>query len=148
MDKPSSSTSSAQSAPLRELGDWRVAREAVTRAESLAEAGSLGPEIRERISKLSNRIAVGESERNFVLAIEAARRDGIEASKYHQIERPSLERSALVSLLREHGLHPESGQRWKRVPANFTNTPKRFATQSLGRWIRPSFMQQMMKRLG
>jgi serine/threonine-protein kinase len=105
----------AQSAPLRELGDWRVAREAVTRAESLAEAGSLGPETRERISKLSNRIAIGESERNFVLAIEAARRDGIEASKYHQIERPSLERSALISLLRDQGLYPESGQPWERA---------------------------------
>jgi serine/threonine-protein kinase len=105
----------AQSAPLHELGDWRVAREAVTRAESLTEAGSLGPEMRERISELSNRIAVGESERNFVFAIEAARRDGIEASKYHQIERPSLERSALISLLREHGLYPDSGQPWERA---------------------------------
>jgi tetratricopeptide (TPR) repeat protein len=105
----------AQSAPLRELGGWRVAREAVTRAESLAEAGSLGAETRERISKLSNRIAIGESEQNFVLAIEAARRDGIEASEYHQIERPSLERSALVSLLREHGLYPDSGQPRKRA---------------------------------
>jgi len=103
----------AQSAPLRDLADWRVAREAVTRAESLMEAGSLGPEIRQRISKLSNKIAVGESERSFVLAIEAARREGIEMSKYHLVEDPSLERRALVSLLREHGLHPESGRSWE-----------------------------------
>jgi tetratricopeptide (TPR) repeat protein len=50
-----------------------------------------------------------------VLAIAAARQDGIEASKYHQIERPSLERSALVSLLREHGLYPDSGQPWEQA---------------------------------
>jgi serine/threonine-protein kinase len=103
----------AQSAPLRDLADWRVAREAVTRAESLMEAGSLGLEIRQRISKLSNNIVVGESERSFALAIEAARREGIEMSKYHLVEDPSLERRALVSLLREHGLHPESGRSWE-----------------------------------
>ena len=103
----------AQTSSLRELGDWRVAREAVNRAESLVEAGSLGPEIIERISKLSQGIAVGESERSFVLEIEAARLEGIEASRYHLIDRPALEQRALNSLLRKHGLHPDAGQGWR-----------------------------------
>jgi tetratricopeptide (TPR) repeat protein len=122
----------AQSAPLRELGDWRVAREAVTRAESLVEAGSLGHEIRQRISKLSHRIAVGESERSIVLAIEAARREGIEASKYHLVERPSLERSALISVLCEHGLHADSGQPWERAARQLQEYSERVRDEIIG----------------
>jgi tetratricopeptide (TPR) repeat protein len=98
----------AQAAPLRDLGHWRIAREAVTRIESLVKAGSLGSEMAEQVSDLSTRLAAGEAERNLVLEIDAAREEGIESSRYLLVEIPSLEHKALIAVLREHGLHPET----------------------------------------
>ena len=92
---------SATAAPLLDLDDWRVAREAVTRAEALLQAGSLGPEMTQRVSNLSDMIMLGETERELVSAIDSARQDGIEASRYHLIENPALEQKALISVMRE-----------------------------------------------
>jgi serine/threonine-protein kinase len=103
----------AQAASLRDRAHWHAVREAVNRVESLAHTGSLGPEMVERVSNLSNRIATGEAEGNLVLAIDAARQAGIEASRYHLVEVPALEQKALISLLRENRLHPKTGQDWE-----------------------------------
>jgi hypothetical protein len=106
---------SATAAPLLDLDDWRVAREAVTRAEALLQAGSLGPEMSQRVSNLSDMIMLGETERELVSGIDSARQEGIEASRYHLIENPGLEQKALITVMRESGLHPETCPDWEQA---------------------------------
>jgi hypothetical protein len=137
----------AQAVPLRDLGDWRVARQAVTQAESLVHAGSLGSEMIERVSNLSNKIAVGETERNLVSAIARGKRESQRRDTIWWRIPPWNKRRWFPSCVKTVSTR-RPAKIGNSLHANFSTIPRRYATKSSGPWTSGSYTPPTRKELG